>query len=101
MLVVGYDGSEGSQCALEAAIDLARPLNEPLVIAFAAQPPGRSVGNEYRVHLEALEELGRTVTGEAVERATAAGVTAEAVVADRGPSTCCSTSPTSAAPARS
>ena len=65
------------------AIELARPLGEPLVVAFAAQPPGRSVGDEYRAHLEALEERGRAVTGAAVARATEAGVTAEAVVADR------------------
>ena len=83
MFVVGYDDSEGAQRALETAIDLARPLGESLVVAFAAQPPGRSVGDEYRTHLEVLEELGRAITGEAVARATEAGVAAEAVVADR------------------
>ena len=83
MFVVGYDGTEGAQRALEAAIDLARPLGESLVVAFAAQPPGRSVGDEYRTHQEALEERGRAVTGAAVARATEAGVAAEAVVADR------------------
>jgi nucleotide-binding universal stress UspA family protein len=83
MFVVGYDDSEGAQRALEAAIELARPLGEPLVVAFAAQPPGRGVGDEYRTHLEALEERGRAVTGAAVARATEAGVAAEAVVADR------------------
>ena len=83
MFVVGYDDSEGAQRALEAAIELARPLGESLVVAFAAQPPGRSVGDEYRTHFEALEERGRAVTGAAVARATEAGVAAEAVVADR------------------
>ena len=83
MFVVGYDDSDGARSALDTAIDLARPLGESLVIAFAAQPPGRSVGDEYRVHLEALEERGRAVTGAAVARAVDAGVTAEAVVADR------------------
>jgi nucleotide-binding universal stress UspA family protein len=85
MFVVGYDDSGGAQRALELAIELARPLGEPLVIAFAAQPPGRGVGDEYRVHLEALEERGRAVTGAAVARATGAGVAAEAVVADLKP----------------
>jgi nucleotide-binding universal stress UspA family protein len=84
MFVVGYDGSDCADRALDAAIELARPLGEPLVVAFAAQPPGRSVGDEYRVHLGALQERGRALTGTAVERATDAGVTAEAVVADRG-----------------
>ena len=83
MFVVGYDDSEGAQAALQAAIELARPLGESLVVAFAAQPPGRSVGDEYRTHQEALEERGRAVTGAAVARATGAGVAAEAVVAER------------------
>jgi nucleotide-binding universal stress UspA family protein len=83
MFVVGYDGTPGADRALDAAIELARPLGEPLVIAFAAQPPGRGVGDEYRSHLAVLEERGRDVTGAAVARATDAGVTAEAVIADR------------------
>ena len=53
------------------------------MVAFAAQPPGRSVGDEYRAHLAALEERGREITGAAVARAAEAGVTAEAVVAER------------------
>jgi nucleotide-binding universal stress UspA family protein len=82
MFVVGYDGSDCARAALDLAIELARGLGEPLVVAFAAQPPGRGVGDEYRAHLEVLEERGRAVTGEAVARAAEAGVTAEAVVAD-------------------
>ena len=82
MLIVGYDDSDGARRALDTAIELASGLGEPLVIAFAAQPPGRTVGDEYRAHLAALEELGGWLTGEAVARATEAGVTAEAVVAD-------------------
>jgi nucleotide-binding universal stress UspA family protein len=83
MFVLGYDGSECAQRALETAIALAGPLDEPLVVAFAAKPPGRSVGDEYRAHLAALEERGRELTAAAVARAVEAGVTAEAVVADR------------------
>jgi nucleotide-binding universal stress UspA family protein len=83
MLILGYDGSDGSNSALDAAILLAGRLGEPLLIAFAAQPPGRSVGDEYRAHLATLEERGRELTATAVARAGEAGVTAEAVVADR------------------
>jgi nucleotide-binding universal stress UspA family protein len=83
MFVVGYDGTAGARSALDTAVDLAGRLGESLIVAFAAQPPVRSVGDEYRAHLEALEERGRLVTGEAVARAAEAGVTAEAVVADR------------------
>jgi nucleotide-binding universal stress UspA family protein len=83
MLVVGYDGSDGADSALGVALELGRGLGEPLLIAFAAQPPGRSVGDEYRAHLATLSERGRELTESAVARAVQAGVTAEAVVADR------------------
>ena len=48
MIVLGYDGSDCARGALDVAISLAGPVGEPLLIAFAAQPPGRSVGDEYR-----------------------------------------------------
>jgi nucleotide-binding universal stress UspA family protein len=83
MFVVGYDDSECARRALDIAIELARALDESLVVAFAAQPPGRGIGDEYRSHLEVLEERGKTVTGAAVARAAEAGVTAEAVVTNR------------------
>jgi nucleotide-binding universal stress UspA family protein len=83
MLVVGYDGSDSADAALDVAITLAAALGDGLVIAFAAEPPGRSVGDEFRVHLEVLEERGRALTGAAVARATEAGVSAEAVIGDR------------------
>jgi nucleotide-binding universal stress UspA family protein len=59
MFVVGYDGSDGAERALDTAIDLGRRLGEPLVVAFAAQPPGRSVGAEYRSHLDGREPASR------------------------------------------
>ncbi len=85
MFVVGYDASDCARAALDLAIELARGLGEPLVVAFAAQPPGRGIGDEFRTHLEALEERGRAVTEAAVARAAEAGVTAEAVVANERP----------------
>jgi len=83
MFVVGYDDSDGAKRALDVAIALAGALGESLVIAFAAQPPGRSVGDEYGAHLALLEERGNALTAAAVARAADAGVNAEAVVADR------------------
>jgi nucleotide-binding universal stress UspA family protein len=83
MFVVGYDDSAGAKRALDAAIELAGALRESLVVAFAAQPPGRSVGDEYGSHLALLEERGAALTAAAVARAADAGVKAEAVVADR------------------
>jgi nucleotide-binding universal stress UspA family protein len=79
--VVGYDDSEGARKALDVAVELARPLGEQLVIAFASQPPGWSVGDEYGEHLAAIEETGRALVDAAVAQARAAGVTAEAHVA--------------------
>jgi nucleotide-binding universal stress UspA family protein len=83
MFVLGFDDSECARRALDVTIELARAQDEPLVIAFAAHPPGRQVGDEYRAHRAALEERGRAVTEAAVARAAEAGVRAEAVVADR------------------
>jgi nucleotide-binding universal stress UspA family protein len=85
VLIVGYDDSEGARAALDVAVELAGPLGDALLVAFAAQPPGRQVGDEYSVHLAALQEHGRTVTDAAVSRARAAGVEAEAHVAALSP----------------
>jgi nucleotide-binding universal stress UspA family protein len=84
-LVLGYDDSDGARAALGVALELAAALGEPLHVAFAARPPGRDVGDEYRAHRDALEELGEEVTAEALGRAAEAGVAAEAVIADEKP----------------
>jgi nucleotide-binding universal stress UspA family protein len=80
MIVVGYDESDGARRALDVAVELARGLGDVLVLAFASQPPGREVGDEYRAHLAAIEERGRALLDEALGRARSAGVEAEAVV---------------------
>jgi nucleotide-binding universal stress UspA family protein len=85
MLVVGYDDSAGARRALDVAVELAAPLGEGVVVAFAAQPPGRWVGDEYGAHLATLEERGRELVDRAVERARAAGVEAEPQVAPLRP----------------
>lgn len=84
-IVLGYDDSPGSRRALEVALALARPLDEDVVIAFASEPPGRSVGEEFQAHLAAVEDHGRALVDEAVAQARAAGVEAEAVVAPEKP----------------
>jgi nucleotide-binding universal stress UspA family protein len=85
MLVVGYDGSDGARRALDAAIELARGLGDGLVLAFASQPPGRQVGDEYRAHLAALEDRGREVLAEGLAHARAAGIEAEGEIDDLKP----------------
>jgi nucleotide-binding universal stress UspA family protein len=75
-IVLGYDESPGSERALEVAIDLAATYDEPLVLVYGVAPPG-VVGEEFRAHMAAVEELGRSATSHALARASAAGVRAE------------------------
>jgi nucleotide-binding universal stress UspA family protein len=76
-LLLGYDASECAHTALESTIELATSLGDRLVIAYAYEPPVRSVGDELEEHRRALAEIGERVTRGALERARAAGVEAE------------------------
>lgn len=76
-LIVGYDGSSCARAALDAAIDLARLYGERLVIAFADLPPDRLRGEEWKVHRQAIREMGEEVTAEALTRTREAGVEAD------------------------
>lgn len=78
-VVLGYDESPGADAALATAITVAQRFGEELVLVYGAAPPGGQ-GEEYRAHLAALEELGRTATGHALERATQAGLQARVEV---------------------
>jgi len=84
-IVVGVDGSGWSDAAADRAIELARAFGDRLVIAHAAEPPHRVIGDELDEHRKALEELGAAATGPAVERARAAGVEAEAALLPQRP----------------
>ncbi len=83
-LAVGYDGGDSARHALRVAIDLARDLEEPLLIVCGVAPAG-GVGEEYRAAEAAVaEELGPIVQA-AVIQARAAGLQAEAVLGDDDP----------------
>jgi nucleotide-binding universal stress UspA family protein len=83
-IVVGYDGSETSERALDQAIELAKGLGDTIVVVFGYAPPG-IWGGEIAEHEEAIEELGTRVTGQAQARAAAAGIEIEVqMVAKRG-----------------
>jgi nucleotide-binding universal stress UspA family protein len=84
-IVLGYDGSACAERALDAALDLGAALGEPIFVAYAAEPPFRSVGEEFGEHRRALEELGGAATEEAVKRARQRGVDAEAVLLAQRP----------------
>ncbi|HWB57272.1 MAG TPA: universal stress protein [Gaiellaceae bacterium] len=84
-IVVGVDGSACSECAVRRAVELAAGLGDTLVLAFAVEPPFRSVGDEWREAQSALEELGRPILDAAVAKAGEAGVEAEAVLVPKRP----------------
>ena len=83
-VVLGYDESPGADAALEAAIEVASRFGEDLVLVYGAAPPG-GMGEEFHAHLDALREMGRAATAKALERATAAGVTARVRLVDAKP----------------
>ena len=85
VIVVGVDGSPGADAALDTAIELAGALGDELVVAHAAEPPFRSVGDEWRESERALAELGAGLTAKAVERAGQTGISAEAALVPMRP----------------
>lgn len=83
-IVVGYDGSETSDRALDRAIELAKGLGDTVTVVFGYAPPG-IWGGEIAEHEEAIEELGTKVTDQARRHAAEAGLEIEVqMVAKRG-----------------
>jgi nucleotide-binding universal stress UspA family protein len=83
-IVVGYDGSENSDRALDRAIELAKGLGDTVTVVFGYAPPG-IWGGEIAEHEEAIEELGAKVTEQARRHAAEAGLEIEVqMVAKRG-----------------
>jgi nucleotide-binding universal stress UspA family protein len=71
-IVVGYDGRAGSRAALGEAIRLAEDLEAPLVVVFSHEVS--RLGGEVADLEAAVEERGRAVLQEAIDRATVSGV---------------------------
>jgi len=83
-IVVGYDGSDCGNAALDAAVELAKGLDDSVVVVFGYAPPG-IWGGEIAEHEEAVEELGAKMMDEARRRAAEHGIAAEiAMVPKRG-----------------
>jgi nucleotide-binding universal stress UspA family protein len=83
-IVVGYDGSDCGNAALDAATELAKGLGDSIVVVFGYAPPG-TWGGEIAEHEEAIEEMGEKMMGAARERAAKHGIEAEVrMVAKRG-----------------
>lgn len=83
-IVLGYDESPGSKRALNYAIDLAKLLDDTLVLVYGAEPPSR-MGEEFAEHLHALAERGRAALNLAVATANAAGVATIVELVDEKP----------------
>ena len=83
-IVLGYDESPGARRALNYAIDLARLLDDTLVLVYGAEPPSR-MGEEFAEHFQAIAEQGRVALHNAVDAAKAAGVTTIVELVDEKP----------------
>ncbi len=83
-IVLGYDDSPGAGTALATAIRLAQRLDETLVLVYGAGVPGGR-GEEFRAHLDALHEMGRSALAHAVELAAASGVVTQVELVDASP----------------
>lgn len=83
-LAVGYDGGESARHALAVAIDLARDLEEPLLIVCGVAPAG-GVGEEYQATEAAVMDELAPMVQSAVSQAHSAGLEAEAVLVDDDP----------------
>jgi len=83
VLVLGYDGSECASAALDEAVSLAKGMGDTIVIGFGYSPGGP--GEEFKITSDAIRKIGEEVTGEAVERARAAGVEVEIELVDERP----------------
>jgi nucleotide-binding universal stress UspA family protein len=83
-IVLGYDESPGSRQALTVALDLAKQFDETLVLVYGAAPPG-GLGEEFRSHREALNEVGRGIIERAVAESEAASVSPVVELVDQRP----------------
>jgi nucleotide-binding universal stress UspA family protein len=72
-IVLGYDGSAGSDCALEQTIALASLDGARVVVVFAYEIPA-AYGGETGDYRRAVRDLAEEAAGKAVARLEAAGV---------------------------
>ena len=82
-LVVGYDGTDGAQAALDEAGRLARELGDDVLVVFAHHIS--RLGGEVHDYEEALRELGARRLEEAHQRLSEAGVPVRTESTDLSP----------------
>jgi nucleotide-binding universal stress UspA family protein len=83
VLVLGYDGSDCANAALDSAAELAKGLGDRLVIGFGYDPGGP--GEEFTATSDAIRQVGEKVTAQAVERAKSQGVEVEIELVNERP----------------
>jgi len=84
-IVLGYDGSDGSNAALRVAVAVAKAFDAPLTIVFGYEP--NPMGGETADYKFQLEKIGNGHLAQAVQEAKAidASVAVEPVVAPLRP----------------
>ena len=82
-IIVGYDGTECSHAALDAACSLAAVTGDQIVIAYGYEPY-HGAGDVPPLR-DALRELGEQVTAEGVAQAREAGVEVEVALVEERP----------------
>ncbi len=83
-LAVGYNGGQSARHALQAAVALARDLEETLLVVCGVAPAG-GMGEEYDITEQAIVEELAPAVNEAVMMAREAGVDAEGILVDSDP----------------
>jgi nucleotide-binding universal stress UspA family protein len=84
-IVLGYDGSDGSNAALRVAVTVARAFDAPLTIVFGYEP--NPMGGETADYKKQLERIGSEKLATAVQEARVldSSVSVEAIVAPLRP----------------
>jgi nucleotide-binding universal stress UspA family protein len=83
-VIVGYDGSECADAALDAAIAEAAAFGDRIVLVYAAAALGPG-GGEVRAQREAVEELGRKELERGAARASRRNVEVETALVVKKP----------------
>lgn len=83
-IVLGYDGSESAQAALEHTVTLAKELEAEVVVVFGyyISPLGGGDVHDYKA---ALEKVGTDAATEAVSRLEAEGIRASSQLVSAKP----------------
>ena len=83
-ILIGYDGSESAKTALKDGLELAKSLDDTIVVVFGYAPGGYG-GGEVPAQRKAVLEFAEKVTKEAADAAAAAKVKCEVLLVNKHP----------------